>query len=337
MAPAAHTSQTPANGNAANGAGITLGVRFTVSGALDIAAVSFYAPTTNTGTYTAGLWSTSTDDDPNGSGTGSLLQSGSLGSGSITPGAWNDIPLAAPVTCSPGTVYTAGVHTSSGQFVLTSNFYFSSGLTGNGVTLLQAGTDPNPPGLGSMVNGVFTEGGSLAYPNSSFNFTDYFIDVSLDDGAEPIVRAVGTAAETDSALPLGRAKRRAVGTTTETDAALALGRRKQRTVGVTAETDTALTIGRRKVRAIGTASSTEVALPIGRAKRRTLGTAGETDTAVAVGRTKRRAVGLAVEVDEALPITVPGSRIVRRPNTGTATRPASGTIARPFTGVVTRP
>lgn len=178
MAPAAHTTETPANGDAANGAGITLGVRFTVSEELDIGAVPFYAPTTNTGTYTAGLWQTTADDDPNGDGAGTLLESGSAAAGSVNAGAWNDIPLDAPVTCSPGVVYTAGVHTSSGQFVLTTSFYNSNSLTGNGVTLLQAGTDPNPPGLGSMLNGVFTEGGALAYPATGTN-SDYFIDVAL--------------------------------------------------------------------------------------------------------------------------------------------------------------
>jgi hypothetical protein len=179
MAPAAHTTETPSEGDLNNGAGITLGVRFTVSEGLDIGAVSFYAPATNSGTYTAGVWETDTDDDPNGSGTGTLLDSGSLASGSITPSDWNDIPLGAPVTCTPGTVYTAGVHTSSGRFVRTASFYTSNSLTGNGVTLLQAGTDPNPPGLGSMINGVFTEGGALAYPASQFNFADYFVDVAL--------------------------------------------------------------------------------------------------------------------------------------------------------------
>lgn len=337
MAPAAHTSQTPADGNLDNGAGITLGVRFTVSEALDIAAVSFYAPTTNTGTYTAGLWQTTTDDDPNGSGSGTLIESGSLASGSVTPGAWNDIPLDAPVTCTTGTVYTAGVHTSSGRFVRTANFYFTNSLTGDGVTLLQAGTDPSPPGLGSMLNGVFTEGASLAYPNSQFNYADYFIDVALDAGGDPIIRAVVTATETDAALTLGRRKQRTVATATETDSAFVLARRKRRAVGTTTEADTAIAIGRRKRRTVGTATSAETALPIGRSKRRTVGVAAEADAVFAVGRAKRRTVGVAVETDEALPITVPGSNIVHRPFTGTTTRPSTGTVVRPFTGVVTRP
>ena len=280
MAPAAHTTETPSEANLDNGAGITLGVRFTVDEELEIAAVAFYAPTTNSGTYTAGVWETTTDDDPNGSGTGTLIESGSVGSGSVTPGAWNDVPLDAPVTCSPGAVYTAGVHTSSGRFVRTQSFYSSASLTGGGVTLLQAGTDPNPPGLGSMVNGVFTEGAALAYPASQFTFADYFIDVAVDEGGQ--VLAISTAAETDAAVAVGRAKARTVGTATETDAAQP--------------------VGRAKTRAVATAAATEQALPIGRVKSRAIGTTTETSTAVAVGRTKRRTVGTAAETDTALPV-----------------------------------
>ncbi len=285
MAPAAHTSETPSEGNLDNGTGITLGVRFTVDSELDISAVAFYAPTTNTGAYTAGLWETTADDDPVTSGTGDLLDTGSLASGSVTPGAWNEIPLDAPVTCSPGTVYTAGVHTSSGRFVRTQLAFSGASITGNGVTLLQAGTDPNPPGLGSMVNGMFAEGASIAYPNSAFGLADYFVDVVIDDGG-PVEIAVGTA--------------------TETDTAIAIGRRKVRTVGVAGETDTAVALARAKRRDVGTATSTEVALPIGRQKVRLLGVATETSTAFALARTKRRTLGLATETDLALPITLPG-------------------------------
>lgn len=307
MAPAAHTSQTPANGNVDNGGGITTGVRFTVDEELTIAAVAFWVPTTNTGTYTVGLYETTSDDDPNGSGTGTLLESGSAASGTITPDGWAEIPLGTPVVCSPGTVYTAARH-SSGRYVSTPGTFTSAAIAGNGVTLLQAGTDPNPPGLGSMVNGMFAEGGALAYPNSAFGLADYFVDIVLDDGG-PVIIPVGTATETDTAIAIGRRKTRAVGTAAETDTAVALGRVKRRTVGL--------------------ATSTEVALPIGRLKTRTLGTATETSAAFAVGRTKTRTLGLATETDAALPITLPGVADVK------ATSIPAVTAGRSSTSTVT--
>lgn len=186
--PAAHDpSWTPSEADLNNGNGISLGVRFTVSSALDLGGISFYAPATNSGTYSYAFYSADTDDDPNGSGTGTLLDSGSIAAGSITPGAWNDLPL--PLSASTGVVYTARVHTSSGRFVRTSLAFQSAGITGNGVTLLQAGADPNPPGLGGMVNGVFLDN-AIGYPNTAFNFADYGIDVFIA-AADPDVTIAG--------------------------------------------------------------------------------------------------------------------------------------------------
>lgn len=278
MAPAAHTSQTPASPNVDNGAAITLGVRLYAPDGATVSGIAFYAPTTNTGTYSARLWLSTAPDD---TATGTLLQSGSLASGSVTPGAWNTIPLAAPVELTADTVYTAGVHTSSGRFVLTSGA-FASAISGNGIVLIQSGDDP--VGFGVSRNGVFTEGASPTFPTSTFGQSDYFIDVELDAGG-PTIIAVGTATETDTATAVARSKRRTVGTAAETDAAVALARAKQR--------------------AVGTATSTETAQPAGRVKARTLGTATETNTALTLARTKRRSVGPAGETDQALPIALP--------------------------------
>jgi hypothetical protein len=273
--PTAHTSQTPASPDVNNGAAITTGVRFTVASATTCPAIAFYAPGTNSGTYTGALYQTTSDDSPGGTGTGTLLASATLGSGSVTPGAWNNISIT-PQSLSTGVVYTAAVHSSSGRIVATSHG-LDSAIANGGVTLLAAGTDPNPPGLGSMTNGVFTENASLQYPNTSFNNTDYFIDVILSSGQSA---ALGTTAETDSTFALGRLKARAVGLASETDAAIAVGRRKTRAVGLASETDAAIALARVKARTLGLATSTEVALPLGRRKARALGVAAEADTAV---------------------------------------------------------
>lgn len=278
MAPAAHTTETPANGNADNGAAITLGVRLYATGVVTVTGIAFYAPTTNTGTYTAGLWLSTAPDD---SATGTLLESGSLSSASVTAGDWNTIPLDNPVELAADTVYTAGVHTSSGRFVLTSGA-FASAISGNGIVLIQSGDDP--VGFGTCRNGVFTENSSLTFPTSTFGQSDYFIDVELDAGGQTV----------------------AVATATETDSAVAVGRQKTRTAGITAETDAALAVARTKQRAVGPATSTETALPVGRQKTRTIGTVTETDSPVSFGRAKRRTLGLAGETDTALAVTLPG-------------------------------
>lgn len=183
--PAAHNAgtYTPTNPNIDNGGQISLGVKFTVSEALSLGGPTFFAPTTNTGTYSFALYETTADDDPNGSGTGTLIDSGSIAAASVTAGAWNDLPL--PFEAQPGVVYTARVHASSGRFVNTPDAFNGQAISGNGVTLLATGSNPNPPLLGSLLNGCFLDG-AVGYPNTGFNHADYGIDVWLADDIEPI-------------------------------------------------------------------------------------------------------------------------------------------------------
>jgi hypothetical protein len=280
VAPAAHTNQTPSSGDINNGAAITTGVRLTVDSSLDCAGIAFWVPTTNSGTYTVGLYQTTSDDDPDGSGTGTELATASVGSGSVTADGWAEVLFATPVTLSTGTVYTAARHASSGRYVSTSGAFSSASISGNGVTLLQSGTDPNPPGLGSMRNGMFNEGAALAYPANTFGAADYFVDIVLDEGGQSA--AVGTATETDTAFAVAKAKARAVGAATETDTAQAIGRAKQLAVGTATANETAMPIAAVKTRAVAAATETDTASAIIPSKSRALGTATETDLAIAI-------------------------------------------------------
>lgn len=305
MAPAAHTSQTPASGDVNNGAAITTGVRFTVDAEVDCAGIAFYVPATNSGTYTVGLYETDTDDDPGGSGTGTQLATDSVASGSVTGGTWAEVTFDTPVTLATGTVYTAARHASSGRYVSSSGAFTSAGISGNDVNLLQDGTDPNPPGLGSMRNGVFHEGASLAYPNSTFGAADYFVDIVLDEGGQVV--AVNTATETDTAIAVGRAKTRATGTAAETDAAQPVGRAKRLSVA--------------------TAAATEAALPIVAVKTRAVGLASETDTVSAIVPSKSRAIGVATETDLAIAITASGGSAPAEPRSPFAVKRYPGVRA----------
>lgn len=122
--------------------------------------------------------------------------------------------------------------------------------------------------------------------------------------------AVNTVVETDTALPVGRAKTETVGVAVETDAALALGRAKTDAVGAATETDAAGAVGRAKARTTGTAAETDAALAVGRRKTRTVGLVATTEVALAVGRVKSRAIGIALDTQAALPITRAGAMVV---------------------------
>src|SRR5678815_216831 len=84
--------------------------------------------------------------------------------------------------------------------------------------------------------GAYFDGDS---PAATWDGTTGLSASTLSSG---ITQAVGTAAETDTALALARLKTRALGTAAENDTALPIGRRKRRTLGTAIETDTALPI-----------------------------------------------------------------------------------------------
>ena len=151
----------------------------------------------------------------------------------------------------------------------------------------------------------------------------------------PQVLAAGIASETDTALPLGRAKARAAGIGAETDTAQGLGRAKAKTLGVATESDTVQSLGRSKTLAVGLATETDTVLPasatqtaatpyagpwtgptpgwfsptghlspwggsnstVGNVTSATVGAAAETDTAQPLGKTKAKTLGIAAETD----------------------------------------
>lgn len=175
----AHTNQVPGLPDINNGNAITTGskIRFDSNGF--VLAIRFWVPATNTGTYTVGLYEVLTDDDPNGSGTGTLLGSASVSSALVVAGDWAEVPLNPVIPVSSALVYCCARHSSSGRYVATVGAFNGTDITNGGVTELATGSDPNPPGLGSLLNGVFNEGVALAYPANNANQPDYFVDVNF--------------------------------------------------------------------------------------------------------------------------------------------------------------
>lgn len=177
---AAHpTSWIPDDPDLANGNPITLGGRFTAASTVALRGVAFFAPATNAGSYTAALWRTTGNDDV-GAGTGVLLGQVTVAAAAVTAAAWNYLPV--PLTAVVGLVYTAGVWTSTGRFVRTAGTYTGGAVAGHGITFIQSGTDPNPPGLGTLRNGDFADdptSAGVAYPLTGGSGADYGVDVWL--------------------------------------------------------------------------------------------------------------------------------------------------------------
>lgn len=122
-------------------------------------------------------------------------------------------------------------------------------------------------------------------------------------------RLVGVAVDSDAALPLGRSHTRTVGAASGTDTAVPVGRRHARTVGAALESDAAVSVGGRHVRAVGVVAESDSALPVGRFHTRSIGVAATTDTAGTIGRAKRRLIGVSSSSDVALPVGTPGELV----------------------------
>lgn len=167
------TTETPSGTNNSDGApGITFGLSFMVAVAGTITHVRFFSTTTVSGTYTAGVWEVTADDNP-GPGAGTLLGSDVL-VGSPATGAWVDIPLDPVVAVVPGTLYRAAVHSSAGRYV-NSPAVFGSDIVNGDLTAPANGSDPVL--LGSLAQGVFAINAALTYPATTGNGTNYFADV----------------------------------------------------------------------------------------------------------------------------------------------------------------
>ncbi len=183
----AHADDTPpVDQNLDNGAAITTACSFVVASNRTIYAWWFWPPTTNSGTYTLELWEITGDDDP-GPAAGTLLASKAVAAAAVTPGEWNRVALDTPVAVVTTEVYRAARHTSSGRFVRTAQAFNGASISNSGITLIESGTNPGGLFPGVLRNGTFREGSAGNYPASSFDRSDYYIDVDdADDAPDPI-------------------------------------------------------------------------------------------------------------------------------------------------------
>ncbi|UZX05187.1 DUF4082 domain-containing protein [Arthrobacter sp. CDRTa11] len=146
----------PATVNTNDRKAVEVGMKFRSDVAGTVTGVRFFKGSSNSGTHTGHLWSSS----------GALLSSvtfvGETGSG------WQQAMFSSPVPIAANTTYVVSYHTTVGFYSSTKD-YFSS-----------ASTD-NPPlhGLASGVdgaNGVYRYG-STGFPTDSFKNTNYWVDV----------------------------------------------------------------------------------------------------------------------------------------------------------------
>ena len=145
-------SATPAVANTTDSGAVELGMRFQTSAAGTVSGIRFYKGSQNTGTHTGSLWTS----------TGTRLAT--LTFTNETASGWQTANFTTPVALTPGTTYVASYHTNVGSYSTTTN-YFNTAVTSGPLTA--------PAGS----NGVYTYGSSSLFPTSTFQATNYWVDV----------------------------------------------------------------------------------------------------------------------------------------------------------------
>lgn len=159
---------TPPNGSSNDSDTYTLGVEFTVSAPCTLTQIHFWQPssgTVSTATRTVGIWTNTS------STAGDLI--GTTESLPVSGAGWQTKTFSTPKALVPGVVYTAGIFHPAGQYVSTSGFFSSTGVTSGPITY-----PSNSASMGGQMkfSTVTTE---ISFPGNTFNSSNYWIDLTV--------------------------------------------------------------------------------------------------------------------------------------------------------------
>ena len=157
-----NASATPSIVTVNDPSAVELGVRFRSDQDGTISGVRFYKGATNMGTHIGNLWSS----------TGTLLASATF-TGETTSG-WQQVNFTTPVAITANTTYVASYHANAGNYSASGAYFASAGADNPPLHALATGID-GP-------NGVYAYGAG-AFPNQSYNATNYWIDVVFSTGS----------------------------------------------------------------------------------------------------------------------------------------------------------
>ena len=159
----------PATTSAADGDAIELGTAFTPTKAGRVTGIRFYKGSGNTGVHEGSLWTES----------GTKL-AGVRFVGESADG-WQTAMLAAPVEVAAGTTYVVSYHAPAGHYSVTGGYFSDPRVSGD----LTAASGPN---------GRYRYGVGGGFPTSSWNASNYFVDVVFEKAPTALTVASRTPA-----------------------------------------------------------------------------------------------------------------------------------------------
>ena len=133
------------------------GVKFRADADGYISGIRFFKSGTNTGTHLGDLWSS----------TGNSLATATFSSESAS--GWQQVFFSSPVPVVANTTYVASYYTPTGHYAADSAYFSSQGTDVPPLHGLANGVDGS--------NGVYSYASQSAFPTSSFNAANYWVDV----------------------------------------------------------------------------------------------------------------------------------------------------------------
>jgi hypothetical protein len=165
------STQTPTVASDSDTSAVELGVKFRADQAGSVTGIRFYKGTGNTGTHTGSLWKT------DGTRLATVTFTGETSTG------WQQASFATPVAISADTTYIASYYAPNGHYAGDNGFFASSGIVNSPLTALQDGTEGG--------NGVYRYGTGGGFPTSSYQASNYWVDLvfspSAPDTTKPTV------------------------------------------------------------------------------------------------------------------------------------------------------
>ncbi len=146
---------TPSQPDSGDGASVEIGVKFTSSTNGQLTGIRFYKASANTGTHIGTLWSS----------TGTELAQATFTN--ETASGWQTVLFSSPVSITAGTTYVAGYLDPNGHYTGINNG-FNSAVTNGPLTAVANSTS---------ANGVYAIATSPTFPTSSWESSNYYVDV----------------------------------------------------------------------------------------------------------------------------------------------------------------
>jgi hypothetical protein len=145
-------------------ASTVLGVKFTADQYGRATGLRFYKGVNNIGTHVGALWNAA----------GNQLATVTFQNESAS--GWQHAEFSSPVELTPGATYVASYLAPKGNYSFTSAAFSTAGIGTSPLTALGSPTSPN---------GVYSYSTTMSFPTSSFNATNYWVDVFFSPDAVP--------------------------------------------------------------------------------------------------------------------------------------------------------